>query len=214
MPEARRYEVPAGRCPDCGAPMDVCEDRTPGEDARSPSAGDVAICDRCIAVAVLRETDRGLRAYRPIDDDWARWGHQGLLPGIDRARITLRGQAAEKSRALREDLQWADPDREEDLRAGDAYREGIKAAADARALMPEEAPAPRPESPPVTNKAEYDAWEPKDRGVPLCTKDKPMPKGAYGRWSHDDVHEVADYGDTARMECRSCGHRWTIELPQ
>lgn len=42
-----------------------------------------------------------------------------------------------------------------------------------------------------------------------CTKDRPMPKGSAGAWSHDDVHEIGEQedgwpgGDIITLECRS-----------
>ncbi len=53
-----------------------------------------------------------------------------------------------------------------------------------------------------------------------CTQLNPMPKGATGRWCHDDVVEVGDQeggwpgGDWQRYRCNNCGHEWKEELPQ
>ena len=54
----------------------------------------------------------------------------------------------------------------------------------------------------------------------LCTPEHPMPKGAEGRWTHSNVHEVGEQvdgwpaGASVRMKCDDCGHTWWMELPQ
>ena len=46
----------------------------------------------------------------------------------------------------------------------------------------------------------------------LCTVEMPAP--AHTRSVHPYAYEIADYGDTARLECPVCGVQWTTEIPQ
>lgn len=54
-----------------------------------------------------------------------------------------------------------------------------------------------------------------------CTKENPWAPGKPTPVTHVNAREVPDSqeggwpsGDTVRMECLNCGHRWTKELPQ
>jgi hypothetical protein len=48
-----------------------------------------------------------------------------------------------------------------------------------------------------------------------CTKARPMPEYIKGqRWLHEEAKEIADYGETIRMQCPHCKHSWIEELPQ
>lgn len=63
--------------------------------------------------------------------------------------------------------------------------------------------------------ADISEW-PKDpaNGRLLCSTEHPMPKGAPGNWAHTNVTCTysGDYYD--RYECRDCGARWSVELPE
>ena len=50
----------------------------------------------------------------------------------------------------------------------------------------------------------------------LCAPERPMPRGAEGRWSHSDVQETGECSDgcCAYYRCVSCGASWRQELPQ
>jgi hypothetical protein len=64
---------------------------------------------------------------------------------------------------------------------------------------------------------EMKAWTPTDpaNGRPLCTPEKPMPKGAPGQWAHEDVECVGSCRDGCcdDYRCKSCGTTWRVELP-
>ena len=54
----------------------------------------------------------------------------------------------------------------------------------------------------------------------LCTKERPMPKGAPGMWQHSDAKSLYEEfnglsggGDYERFECPHCGLRFYVELP-
>ena len=50
----------------------------------------------------------------------------------------------------------------------------------------------------------------------VCTAKLPKPPETRSqmRWAHPDAVEVADYGETRRMQCPHCKTAWTEELPQ
>jgi len=50
--------------------------------------------------------------------------------------------------------------------------------------------------------------------VRLCYPERPMPKGAAGRWEHTSAREIGDSDYSAHYECKDCGHRWSSELPE
>jgi hypothetical protein len=57
-------------------------------------------------------------------------------------------------------------------------------------------------------------WPKNERGHFICTKQRPMPKGAGGRWEHDIVKETdADSDYYIEWKCQSCGHVWRTEMP-
>lgn len=47
-----------------------------------------------------------------------------------------------------------------------------------------------------------------------CTKEKPMPQGATGRWSHEGASEIGDSDYVAHYKCKDCGKEWSEELPE
>lgn len=59
-------------------------------------------------------------------------------------------------------------------------------------------------------------WPKTERGLYICTKEKPMPQELrkLGSWVHDDVKET-DYDGPHYIEwiCKSCGHVWKTEMP-
>jgi hypothetical protein len=54
----------------------------------------------------------------------------------------------------------------------------------------------------------------------VCTKANPWDRTSKAPVMHDAVREIGEQqdgypgGDIVTMECRNCGHRWTVELPQ
>jgi hypothetical protein len=65
-----------------------------------------------------------------------------------------------------------------------------------------------------------DNWPRDAEGRYLCTPERPMPaerdRDMTGqRWVHADAHEEDSGSDySAIYKCRSCGHRWSEELPE
>lgn len=58
---------------------------------------------------------------------------------------------------------------------------------------------------------------PKDpaNGAYLCTKERPMPDKALGRWAHTGAHTIdssSDYSES--YACKDCGKHWQVELPE
>lgn len=57
-------------------------------------------------------------------------------------------------------------------------------------------------------------------GYYLCAPDRPMPKGATGRWAHTRVGTVSSWGDFSlgteydKRRCKDCGVEWEEEVPQ
>lgn len=74
------------------------------------------------------------------------------------------------------------------------------------------------EKPDLGNETPIPLEQPREEssGRFCCSLAHPMPpdrpKGE--RWAHSMAREIADYGDTRRMECSTCGYSWTEELPQ
>jgi hypothetical protein len=54
----------------------------------------------------------------------------------------------------------------------------------------------------------------------LCSPDKPMPRGAPGRWAHTNIESMGDHGDFSLgteyddYRCKDCGTSWSEEVPQ
>lgn len=67
-----------------------------------------------------------------------------------------------------------------------------------------------------------DSCQPRDEwpcdpqsGRLLCTPERPMPKGATGRWMHTNVKSVDSSSDyTQTRKCSDCEHSWDEELPE
>ena len=63
---------------------------------------------------------------------------------------------------------------------------------------------------PLVNREESIAWCKKyDRHY--CCKETPW--NGQGRAMHEEVKEIADYGDSVRNKCLVCGATWNKELP-
>lgn len=59
-----------------------------------------------------------------------------------------------------------------------------------------------------------------ERGIFLCTPERPWRRGDPVPVQHPEAREVGEQedgwpgGDIVTMECPTCGTRWTKELPQ